>query len=100
MRSFGHDVTVSPKGVTNGDVLALAISDKRVLVTHDTDFAKKLLPAGHPGIVVVRIPSRHFELFKVSFTRLMSAKSAQDHFVGMLIFLWEDKFEESPFSFS
>ena len=98
LTEWGHDVKVSPKGLANGEVFALAVSEGRALVTHDTDFAKKLFPATHPGIVVVKVPSRRFEQLKQSMRQLLEKKKSPQDFSGMLILLWENKLEEYPFS--
>ena len=37
LTGLGHDIKLSPKGVTNGAVFDLAVSESRVLFTHDTE---------------------------------------------------------------
>lgn len=57
LKGCGYDIKSPAKGLKNGQVLRLAIGEKRILLTHDKDFLDPLL---HPstkahGIVVIRI---------------------------------------------
>ena len=90
---LGHDAKLSPKGLSNGKVLALAVSEKRVLVTHDTDFTASTIAANHEGIILVKIPPRNFEALKLSVENLLSRKRPAK---GKLILLFEDKYKEFP----
>lgn len=100
LRELGHDIVVCPKGIANGDLLKMAVFEGRILFTHDTDFSKKPLASGHPGVVLVRISTRRFELFRKAVLELLKTRSSHDRYVGMLVLLWEDKIEVSPFSLS
>lgn len=53
----GHSAVRTPSGLKNGEVLALARSQSRVLITRDRDFANRLLypPKEHGGIIVLRV---------------------------------------------
>jgi predicted nuclease of predicted toxin-antitoxin system len=62
LRSRGHDVkwirTAAP-GVSDKDVLTLAINEERILITFDKDFGELALHAKLPakcGIILLRIP--------------------------------------------
>lgn len=57
LKKEGHDVSFVPKGIRNGEVLALAAKDHRMLVTHDTDFLDAFTTRKHPStaIIVLRI---------------------------------------------
>lgn len=94
-----HDVKPSPKGLTNGAVLQLAISEKRILITHDTDFAKDQLVEQHPGIILVRIPPRNIQVLKSQAQLLLSQKSSAKVFTDRLFLVFEDHFEDFPFRF-
>ena len=53
----GYDVLLVPKGLKNGNVIRLSKNEKRVLITHDTDFVQ---PSLHPtstiyAIIIFRI---------------------------------------------
>ncbi len=61
LRRLGHDVATiagdHPASLSDGDVLQLANSEFRILITNDHDFgelvAAKRLP--HPGVILVRL---------------------------------------------
>lgn len=91
----GHDVMLSPKGLSNGAVLDKAISDHRTLITHDKDFAEKIITFSHPGIILVRIPSKNFEELKSAMRNFVSEKATPDAMVNRLFTLFSDRFDES-----
>jgi predicted nuclease of predicted toxin-antitoxin system len=99
LTSLGHDAQLSPKGLSNGKVLALAVSENRILVTHDEDFAKRLFPSHHPGIMLVKIPSRRFEPLKQATTKLLAQRASTEQFRDKLTILFEDRFDQIPFAF-
>ena len=70
----GHDAARVPAGIKNGKVLALAISETRVLITQDKDFANRLQypPSKYPGIIVFRIHPSVVETFISSIKRLLA----------------------------
>ena len=94
-----HDGEISPKGLSNGEVLAAAISKNRVLLTHDKDFLTKQITVGHPGIILVRIRPENFEGIKLSLARLLSEKPSAELFSDKLFLLFENRHEEIPFRF-
>lgn len=53
----GHDAVRVPVETKNGEILALGISQSRVLITHDHDFADRLRypPAKHAGVILMEI---------------------------------------------
>lgn len=61
LRSLGHDVRtvqeVGLEGHSNGDILRVAISDNRILVTNDSHFSNIFLypPSEHTGIIVLKM---------------------------------------------
>ena len=87
LSGLGHDAKLSPKGLSNGKVLTLAVSEKRALITHDTDFAvHNTILSHHEGIILVKIPPRNFDALKSAVkdlckdrksTRLNSSHSAK-----------------------
>ena len=70
LAQLGHDTELSPKGLVNGEVLEVAMSQERILVTHDADFSKQIIVRKHPGIILVKILPRRFEKLKASMLRL------------------------------
>ena len=93
----GHDATLSPKGLVNGRVLALAVTENRVLITHDSDFSEKMSSDRHAGIILVKIFPKHFDQLKSSILRLLSEKGSPDSFSGKLFLLFDGHFDEIPF---
>jgi predicted nuclease of predicted toxin-antitoxin system len=63
LAAAGHDTLDARdcglRGAPDGTVHARAVSEDRVLVSGDTDFANTLRfrPGTHPGIVVLRVPN-------------------------------------------
>ena len=57
LRNIGHDVSVAPPGTANGDLLALAVGEGRILLTHDKDFSNtaEYPPESTCGIVCLRV---------------------------------------------
>lgn len=93
---LGHDAKLSPKGLSNGAVLSLAISEKRILVTHDEDFAANPIPSKHSGIILLKIFPRRLDQTSRSMKHLLSKKRASEGFLGKLVLLFEDRVEELP----
>ncbi len=89
----GHDAVRVPAGTKNGSVLALGISESRVLITHDHDFADRLRypPAKHAGIILIEIHPPIFSKLQTALQRLLSNPPA-DGFAGKLILLEEQGF--------
>jgi predicted nuclease of predicted toxin-antitoxin system len=61
LRAGGHDVIAASDvcaGVPDDDVVALAIADRRILVTEDKDFGSLAFRQGlrPPGLILVRLP--------------------------------------------
>jgi predicted nuclease of predicted toxin-antitoxin system len=96
LASIGHDVVLCPKGLTNGKVAEFAISDDRILITHDQDFSRLKLPEKHAGIVLVRIPSRNLDALKRSMVKLLLAISAPEQFSKRRLVLLENHYEDLP----
>ena len=97
LTGLGHEVTRSPKGLSNGAVFAHATSDRRALVTHDNDFAASPPHTSHPGIVLVKILPKDFEPLKAAFQRLLEEKPSPELFADRLVVLFPDRHDEFPF---
>lgn len=88
-----HDVTLSPKSVRNGRVFEIVVSEKRILVTRDSDFLNSsLYPSSkHFGIFLLRIPPEDFRAQQRAVSRLLKQVS---EFKGeVIVLLSEKKFE-------
>lgn len=61
LRARGHDVTAVgrdfPAASSDREVLALALAEERVLITHDDDFRQLVLAARlrHRGVILLRL---------------------------------------------
>jgi len=77
LRAHGHDVLYVAEaavGLSDADVIALALREKRLLLTEDKDFGW-LAFAGHmdnPGVVLIRFPATARVTLAASVTRLAS----------------------------
>jgi predicted nuclease of predicted toxin-antitoxin system len=63
LRSVGHDVLAIAETMPqadDGDILARAVSEARILVTNDKDFGELVFRSGqaHHGIVLLRLRER------------------------------------------
>ena len=90
---LGHDAKPSPKGISNGKVLALAVSEKRTLVTHDSDFLAHS-SSTHHGIILIKIPTKEFGKLKKAVEKLLAAKPQEIDFKSKLFVLSENDFKE------
>ncbi len=67
LRERGHDVSVvsrdHPHGLADADVLAIARSEKRILVVADRDFGELIFHQGlrHAGVLFFRLPGAPLE---------------------------------------
>ena len=90
LRAQGHDVRALDEerqleGLPDEDVLALAIAEQRILVTHNVaDFPAILrdwaeASRSHAGVILVyRIGHNEFDLIERGLQRLLEARSSQD----------------------
>jgi predicted nuclease of predicted toxin-antitoxin system len=75
LRSGGHDVLYvaeAAAGLSDTDVIALALQEKRLLLTEDKDFGDLVFRREHavPGVVLMRINPENLSL---KATRLAAA---------------------------
>ena len=96
-RELGHDARFSEKGLVNGRLLSLAMSEERTLVTHDTDFSRLTIVRKHPGIILIRIPDKLIEKIKASLLKLLNEKTSSSDFEDKLFLVFENGYEELPF---
>jgi predicted nuclease of predicted toxin-antitoxin system len=67
LRSLGHDVSVVsrdyPPGLADVDVLAIALSEQRILVVADRDFGELIFRHGlaHAGVLFFRLPGAELQ---------------------------------------
>jgi len=62
LQDHGHDVTTIavdyPQALPDPDVLAIAVSEQRILLTNDRDFGELIVRHKHPhaGVIYLRLP--------------------------------------------
>ena len=75
-----HDVKRVPSGIENGDVLALAITERRILLTQDKDFldAKHHAPKKGSGVICIRIHPPILDHMVQALEQLLSNRSENE----------------------
>src|SRR5207244_990669 len=62
LTELGHDVTAVsreyPAGIPDEEVLAIAVRERRIVITADLDFGELVIQRGlsHAGIILMRLP--------------------------------------------
>ena len=97
LNGLGHDAVASPKGLTNGAVVAAATAEQRVLVSHDQDFSAFPPITSHPGIIWIRILPKDLTPLKVAFQRLLTDCTSPDALLDQLVLMFPDRHELIPF---
>ena len=89
----GHDVRRVAPGSENGEIIQLAFTEKRVLVTHDLHFANILIypPERYCGIIRIRIDPPLASKVLPALQKLLE-KVAPEKFNKKLYVLEEDGF--------
>lgn len=83
LTSAGHDAVRVPSGIRNGEVIAKASAEGRILITHDKDFLDgvRYPPASTPGIICLRIHPPVLAAVSDALSRALSVAST-DSFRG------------------
>ena len=93
LSKLGHDVKLSPKGIENGEVFELALSEQRLLITRDKHFTEEQFTSSkHFGIWLLRIRARDLEMQKRTISKLLRLHSPEE-FIDKVIKLLPDDFE-------
>lgn len=90
LKKLGFSVLVSPKGLKNGSVLALADKESCILLTNDKDFANlgTVKSSKSAGVVVFRVHPPTLSKLESALTRLLKEFSLQE-FPGKVFLLSE-----------
>jgi predicted nuclease of predicted toxin-antitoxin system len=89
LRELGHDVQAIavdyPHALADEDVLAIALSERRVLVTGDQDFGELVVRDGrsHAGVILLRL--RTTELSRVQARLSKALNDNQDRLTEFLV---------------
>jgi predicted nuclease of predicted toxin-antitoxin system len=95
LRAAGHDVLYvveAAAGLSDADVIALALRERRLLLTEDKDFGELVFRGGRavPGVVLMRIDPENVELKKI---RLAAAIERYDEGIfGRYVVIEEGRF--------
>lgn len=85
LRSRGHDVTAIahdyPQSLLDVDVLAIAVDEKRTLITNDRDFGEMVVREGltHSGVVLFRLRSTALRVKLDRMTVVLESHADQLH---------------------
>ena len=94
LTSEGYDVKRTPSGIKNGQVIKLAVDERRILVTSDVHFSNILVypPHKYCGIIRLKIhpPSAAKEI--AALKRLFREVSSHSTFDKKLFILEENDF--------
>ncbi len=73
LKRRGYDVLFVPKGLKNGEALALAERESRILITFDSDFENDLMypPSKYHGMIRIRIHPPHVVKLTQALDNLM-----------------------------
>jgi predicted nuclease of predicted toxin-antitoxin system len=82
LRDAGHDVVSvfeTERGASDARVLALAVREKRILVTADKDFGDRVYRAGerHRGVVLLRLADERAANKIAAVARLLAQHGAR-----------------------
>jgi len=90
---LGHNVDYIPKGTKNGQVIALGLKEKRILLTHDKDFSDAVHypPKKHNGIIILRIHPPRLPKIQAALQKLLASPPSEG-FSQRLIILEDDGF--------
>ena len=94
LKKLGFSVLVSPKGLKNGAVLALADKESCVLLTNDKDFANLgvIKSSKLAGIVVFRVHPPTLSKLELTLSKLLKEVSLSG-FSGRVFLLSEEGIE-------
>ena len=95
LTKLGHEAVRVPSGTKNGAVIRLAIQERRVLITRDSDFTDsgRYPPARCPGIIHLDIHPPHFEKIAPALRSFLSSVS-EEEMAGKLFIVSEDGYDE------
>lgn len=90
LRKLGHDVQAIsshyPDGLSDEDVLRIALEEKRVLVVADRDFGELIFQQGlaHTGVIFFRLPGADLQT-KINHLNILLEKHTDDLMHGKFL---------------
>src|SRR3989344_4662197 len=96
LKSEGYDVARPVPQTPDEDIGGMVLREKRVIVTHDSDFANilKFDPRKFPGIIRIRIDPPLNHIVITSLKRVLAAYTTARRLRGRLIIALPDSFRE------
>ena len=78
LTKLGHDVKLCPKMIDDGEVLKLACSEQRLLITRDKHFTEdRFVSSEHFGIWLLRVRAKDLESQKAVISKLLKQFSPE-----------------------
>ena len=95
LKKLGHGAIRTPPGTKNGSVIQLAVQERRVLLTRDSDFtdAKRYPPSRCFGIIHLDIHPPHFHTIAPLLKAFLSSVS-DEKMVGRFFVVGVDGYNE------
>jgi predicted nuclease of predicted toxin-antitoxin system len=90
----GHNVLLAPKGASDKEIGLIAKNEKRIILTHDSDFANATLfpPKKFYGIVLLKINPPILSSLSCAMKNLLKKLKSNNNYHGKLIILFEKDF--------
>lgn len=95
LQSLKTDARIVAKGTDDRTLAMQAKTESRIIITHDTDFAKtRNHPIdSHAGVILIRINSLYFDKTTVALKRVFEQFSA-DQLSNRIILVLGDRFQD------
>ena len=95
LRKHGHEITDASPGTNDQDIARQAKTEKRIILTFDSDFANILAypPENYVGIIRINIHPQIVSVVLKALDLLFAALSQEQDFRGKLIILQENGWE-------
>lgn len=96
LKGEGYDVTCPARATPDEDIGEMLLREKRVIITHDSDFANilKFNPRKFFGIIRIRIDPPLNHVVIASLKRVLAAYPTARRLRGRLIIALPDSFRE------
>ncbi len=95
LKNLGHEAVRTPPGTKNGAVIRMAVQERRILLTRDSDFTNaKLYPPNRcPGIIHLDIHPPHFAKIAPLLKSFLSSVT-EEQMAGKLFVVGADGYDE------
>lgn len=95
LKKLGHEAVRTPPGTKNGSVIRMAVQERRVLITRDSDFtdANRYPPSRCPGIIHLDIHPPRFDKI-APLLKSFLASVTEEQMTGKLFVVGADGYDE------